>query len=294
MQVELSGSVAGKEVTAKTTFKVFAPKITHRNVHCSSRVTLGERYDLSNIIQRENLTNVSCSNLDADPEKYFDNLKKHCSVYCGRIESLCDSKKIERAFTAEHTVKMPWIPAQGYALQYVQLIIEDSSSTNFDGTSKHRENREWCLDTKYPCKKLTFPSSSTGQGSGESMGGEGNKDLCQGQLCRISMEDTPEIPLEQGSVKVLLNASLDHSFETHLMFRPSAKDSAKETLWVPLAKVTWGWSVDVKRLVDWKENIPCDEAYTINSRSAPSESGCHETKNPKHPEWDCNVLKNDF
>lgn len=292
-QVEVSGMVGGKQVAGKTTFKVFSPKIAGRNVRCSPNVTLGERYELDNIVPRESLENVSCRELDADPEKYFDNLNKHCSVYPGQVQSLCDPKKLERAFTAEHTVQLPWIPKQGYSVQYVQLIVEDSTITNFDGTAKHKENSGWCIDTKYPYKRLTYPSISGEGGGGQPMVSGENTDSCPGPWCRISMEDTPELPLEQGSVKVLLDASLTHSFETYLMFRPSNRDSDKESLWVPLAKVAWGWSVEAKRLVDWKENLPCAASYEISNPSPPADSGCSQSANPDYPEWDCNVVKND-
>jgi len=293
MQVEVSGIVSEKPVKGRTKFKVFAPKIAGRNVRCSQNVTLGERYELDGIVRRESLENVSCRELDADPEKYFDNLNKHCSVYPGQVRSLCDPKKLERAFTAEYTVQMPWIPKKGYSVQYVQLIVEDSTSTNFDGTAKHKENSEWCIDTKYPYKRLTYPSISGGGGGGQPMVSGENTDSCPGPWCRISMEDTPELPLEQGSVKVLLDASLIHSFETYLMFRPSNRDSDKESLWVPLAKVAWGWSVEAKRLVDWKDNLPCAASYEISNPSPPADSGCSQSTNPDFPEWDCNVEKND-
>jgi hypothetical protein len=298
LQVEVSGGVAGKNVTAKTTFKVFEPRIIQTDVHCSSRVTLGVMYDGSNKVERPECRELpgnikdNCPLIDADPEKYYDNIKRHCAAYPGLMESVCDTSKMEPGFKAEHSLEMPYIPNQGYAIQYVQLVIEDGSSTNFDGTSKHKENKNWCLDTQYPYTRQTFPSLQK-----EVKDREKDHKRCPGPWCSISMDDTPEIPLEQpGSSRVLLDASLDHSFEAYLMFRPSAEDSYKESLWVPMTKVTWGWSVDVTRKegLHWTENVPCNEAYTINSQSAPSESGCHETKNPNHPEWDCNVVKNDI
>lgn len=298
LQVEVSGDVGGKDATAKTTFKVFAPKITQRNVHCSSHVTLGVMYDASNKVERPECRELpgnikeNCPLIDADPEKYYDNIKKHCAAYPGLMESVCDISKMEPGFEAEHAIDMPYIPNQGYALQYVQLVMEDASSTNFDGTSKHKENKEWCLDTSYPYTRQTFPSLEK-----KTQARKEDHKRCPGPWCSISMNDTPEIPLEQpGSSKVLLDASIVHSFQAYLMFRPSARDSHKESLWVPLAKVTWGWSVEVTRKegLHWTENVPCNEAYTINNKSAPSESGCHETNNPKHPEWGCNVVKNDF
>ena len=122
-----------------------------------------------------------------------------------------------------------------------------------------------------------------------------------GPRCQIRMEDTPELPLEQGSLIVLHKGSITHDFETFLMFRPSNRESDKETVWVPLAKVSWGWSAEVERrkdpntgeYLDWTLNLPCREAYSILSQSSPSDSGCRHSTNPEFPEWDCNVKKND-
>jgi len=51
--------------------------------------------------------------------------------------------------------------------------------------------------------------------------------------------------------------------------------------------------VEVERVVGWIQNVPCGEAYRINDRSSPSDSGCLETKDPAYPHWECNVVDND-
>jgi hypothetical protein len=115
------------------------------------------------------------------------------------------------------------------------------------------------------------------------------------------MEDTPELPLEQGSILILERAEITHEFETFLMFRPSNRESDTETVWVPLAKVSWGWSARVERrkdpntgdYLDPMVNYPCRDAYSVLSQSSPSDSGCRHSTNPEFPEWDCNVKKND-
>ena len=188
---------------------------------------------------------------------------------------------------------MPWIPEDGYAVQYVQTIIEDCTSTNYFGTTKTRRNTDWCIDTKYPYKRLTYPSTSPAGGTGQPLFGEENTDNCPGPWCQVSMEDTPETPLDQGSVDLFLDVSQTHHFKTYLMFRPSNNDSDKESLWVPLLDVTWGWSAFAHRIVDKNDVVPCEKAYQFTG-SPPSKSGCAQRMNPDFPEWDCNVLKNDL
>jgi len=288
--VEVTGTVGGKEVTGKTTFKVFAPKIANRRVRCSPHVTLGERYNDTNLMKRENLTGKDwCQKLDADPEKYFDNLHRRCSVYPGQVGSMCDPGKVERAITAEHTVEVPWLPEQGYALQYVQLIKEDSSSKDkgIPIPEKNPQN-EWCLDTQYPyiSRKFTPPDISGEETVDQSKVEDEGTPSCSDLRCKINMEDTPELPLEGGAT-TLTEASLKHSFQTYLMFRPSKRESDKESLWVPMAKVTWGWSADAKRLIHWTLNLPCKESYSITNTLSPLQSGCSHQTTSDYPEWKC-------
>lgn len=298
MQVQVTGWIGEEEATGETIFKVFAPRIAGRRVRCSPHVTLGERSDPGSAVPRGSLDGVSCAELDADPEKYFDNLNRRCSVYAGKVESMCDEGKVERGFTAAHTVEVPWIPEKGYALQYVQLIIEHSLTTNHGGEPKLEENNHWCLDTQYPYSGRAFSLPDTSGEAGD-ISADGRAS-CSGPRCLITMEDTPELVLEQGTMRVLYYGAYSHDFESFLMFRPANRESDEETFWVPLEKVKWGWSAVAERQKDsageylsWMLNLPCREAYTVQHSSSPAESGCSYQKNPDFPEWDCNVKKND-
>ena len=291
-QVEVSGTVAGKDVVGKTTFKVYAPKIVKHRIDCSPNVTLGDRYDLSNI--KSLPKGVSCQKVDADPEKYYENITKCCTVYPGNWGSLCDLNKIEPGFEAIGKIEMPWIPENGYALQYVQLIIEDCKSMNYWGREKEKKNEEYCIDTSYPYTRLVYPDAKKKEKSKQSLGKE-NIDNCSGSTCQISMTDTPARQLDNGTIDLLTEASMIHSFKTYLMFRPSNKESDNQSFWIPLEMVTWGWSVEAKRIVDVNDNITsCNKAYQILNSSAPSKSKCSKKTNPDFPIWDCNVLKNDL
>lgn len=117
--VKYSGQVNGKDVSAKTTFHVFKPKIKLKSekVDHAEMITVGVLPD------------------------------KTCDVYPGNIISY---KKGTPGIIISHEIEMP--PMNGetqHLLQHVQLVKGDRLlHHNFDYSRK--SNDQWCLDTEYP------------------------------------------------------------------------------------------------------------------------------------------------
>ena len=185
-----------------------------------------------------------------------------CRVYLGKLRVI-NPPEGKPGMLISHEIKMPTqFSNQPHLLWYVQRIKEEELEYNNADCFK-KTNKEWCLDTHYPYGKM-IPTSY-----------------------KVTMNDSPGVDLWSATNEV----HVKDQFETYLMFIPSGSPEDKKCVWVPLKVVEWGWGAAVKRTVDWDENPPCDDktfTFLPGYYTNPTEKDCK-----KHPEWSCNVEKNE-
>jgi hypothetical protein len=185
-----------------------------------------------------------------------------CRLYLGKLK-IIKPPKGKPGILISHEIKMPvQFSSQPHLLQYVQRIKEEQLEYH-DADYFQKDNKEWCLDTHCPYKKM-IPTPH-----------------------KVEMNDSPGYDLGLAIKEVHIR----DQFETYLMFLPSSNPKGKNSVWVPLKVVEWGWGAAVKRTVDWRENPPCDKntfKFLYGYYTNPTEKDCK-----KHPEWSCNVKKNE-
>jgi hypothetical protein len=129
--VKYSGQVNGKDVSAKTTFHVFKPKIKSENIDRAKTITVGSY-----------------------PEKGKEGGKLICQVYSGYVEATEGKppKMVTPGVLVSHEIEMPPMPEQiQHLLQHVQLVKDDTLHHNsYRYIRTRNKNDQWCLDTEYP------------------------------------------------------------------------------------------------------------------------------------------------
>ncbi|MGQ9777692.1 MAG: hypothetical protein ACUVQ9_10855 [Thermodesulfobacteriota bacterium] len=192
-----------------------------------------------------------------------------CWLYYGKLIKSSPPEG-EPGIIISHEIKLPAkFSNHPHLLQHVQLIKEEVL-IHHDIDYFQMANNEWCLDTYYPYGKMEPVGSPY-------------KDPVPN---KVEMNDTP-------SYELGLATSEYHArdqFQTYLMFIPSENPDDKSCAWIPLKVIEWDWRAGIKRMVDWRNDPPCDKntfkilyKFTANPRS----KDCK-----KYPEWTCNVLNN--
>jgi hypothetical protein len=186
-----------------------------------------------------------------------------CRFYLGKLTRV-NPPAGTPGMLISHEVKLPMkFSGHPHLLQYVQRIKEEQLE-HYDIDYFQKTNKEWCLDTHYPYGKM-IPAPH-----------------------KVEMNDSP------NSIHLDLRTNEAHiqdQFETYLMFIPSDNPQDKNSVWVPLKFVEWGWGAVVRRTVDWRKNPPCNEntfKFLYKQYSKPIKKDCK-----KHPEWPCNVEENE-
>jgi hypothetical protein len=190
----------------------------------------------------------------------FEN--SNCRLYLGKLK-IINPPEGKPGMLISHEIKMPTqFSNQPHLLWYVQRIKEEALEYH-TGDYFQKVNKEWCLDTHYPYAKME-PGPNN-----------------------VQMNDSPGYDLGL----LIKEVHIQDQFETYLMFIPSGSPEDKNCVWIPLKVVEWGWGAAVKRTVDWDENPPCDDKtfkFLYGYYTNPTENDCK-----KHPEWSCNVKKNE-
>jgi hypothetical protein len=190
----------------------------------------------------------------------FEN--SNCRLYLGKLRTI-NPPEGKPGMLISHEIKMPaQFSNQSHLLWYVQRIKEEILEYH-DADYFQKVNKEWCLDTHYPYGKM-IPAPY-----------------------RVEMNDSPGVDLGLATNEV----HIQDQFETYLMFIPSDSPEDKNSVWIPLKVVEWRWGSAVKRTVDWRKNPPCNDntfKFLYGYYTNPTEKDCK-----KHPEWSCNVKKNE-